>query len=209
MQTPKIYIPFFFTLISGISAQHLRTSSATKVSNKCFIKSSDQDLYMHVWGGNTDGNNVMMHGDEDYAKRTRCNGPCPNSMFIFEKDLSQPDDVWYIRASDQNLYMHVYGGNQDGNNVVMHGDESYAKTTRCNGPCPNSMFVLEREPSRPNAWYIRASDQDLYMHVWGGNQDGNNVVMHGDENYAKRTRCNGPCPNSLFVLECDILEIDN
>jgi len=91
-------------------------------------------------------------------------------------------------------------GPDNRSNVTMYGNEDYAKNS-CNGSWPNSLFVLEKEPSQPDAWYIKASDRDLYMSVSGGNSDGNYVVMDENEKYAKKTQCNGPYPNFVFVLE--------
>jgi len=173
----------------------------TEASLKCFIKETDQDLYM--MGGSDNGSSVVMYGNEDYAKNS-CNGSCPNSLFVLEKEPSQPD-AWYIKASDRDLYMSVSGGNNHGNYVVMYGNEEYAKKTQCNGPCPNFVFVLEKVSWRFNSWYIKASDNEN-LNLLGGRpsftNDDNAVIMFEGQG----AECKGFCPRGLFNLECTILD---
>mmetsp|Transcript_9721 Transcript_9721/g.11959 ORF Transcript_9721/g.11959 Transcript_9721/m.11959 type:complete len:394 (+) Transcript_9721:166-1347(+) len=178
----------------------------SEASLTCFIKEATQDLYMHV---SDNGNSVVMYGDEDYAKNS-CNGPCPNSLFVLEKEPSQPN-TWYIKASDQDLYMSVSDGNDDGTYVVMDGNEEYAKKSQCNGPCPNFVFVLEKVPWRFNAWHIKVSDQVHlnilagYPNIKDGANEGQNIIR--DEVVVTHsTHCEGPCPRALFSLECTILD---
>lgn len=190
------------TGLRGLNVEDTKDSTPRKLDSTSayFIKASDSDLYLHILGGNADMNPAVLHGDESYTKTDRCNGPCPNALFILEPEDSVPG-AYYIKSYDQDLYLHILGGNQALNKAVLHGDEAYAKWVRCNGPCPNSLFIFEWEPTMPNTYYIKASDADLYLHILGGNRDFNEAVLHGDEAYTKHDRCDGPCPNSLFVLE--------
>jgi len=155
----------------------------------CFIDEADKAIH---FGTNPNGIN---YGDYQLVCPSGSEISYEKSNFLIEH--SEASLKCFIKESGQDLYMH---GSDNGSNVIMYGNEDYAKNS-CNGSCPNSLFVLEKEPSQPNAWYIKASDRDLYMSVSGGNSDGNHIVMDGNEEYAKKTQCNGPCPNFVFVLE--------
>merc|ERR1712232_1544834 len=68
-----------------------------------------------------------------------------------------------LKVSDENLYMHAWGGSADGNAIKLHGGMNYAMTYA------NSKFTLEDVGN--GLYIIKVSDANLYMHVWGGSRD--------------------------------------
>ena len=139
-----------------------------------YIKVSDQGLYLHANGGSKPGAEQTLH-------------PCPkgnnhpNCQWVFEPSPTRAG-AYYVKVSDQGLYLHAHGGASSGAQETLH-------------PCPkgndhaNCQWFVEASPSRPGAIYLRAADSALYLHANGGSNPGAKETLH-------------PCPKGSDHPNC-------
>jgi hypothetical protein len=77
----------------------------------------------------------------------------------------------YIRASDANLYMRASTFFQD------NKPTSLGTCSRGDDP-ENCRWILEPSKQRPGSYYIRSSDEGLYLHTHGGSVQGYQNRLH-------------------------------
>jgi hypothetical protein len=79
--------------------------------------------------------------------------------------------MYYIKASDQDTYLHVAGNTDVGNELNMHECTASKDYSNC-------QWMFMPSPTRPGMYYIKASDQDTYVHSSGGTDSGSMLNMH-------------------------------
>lgn len=128
-----------------------------------YMKAFDRNTYVHVRGGTRVGNSLTMHSCPKHRDLGNCQWQLEPS--------STRSGLYYIKASDQNTYIHASGGTSFGRPLTMHAcpkDRDH----------PNCQWKLEPSTLRPGVYFIKASDRNTYIHVSGGTGVGNRLTMH-------------------------------
>ncbi len=148
--------------------------SKLKPGTKIYLKVSDQPLYVHAHGGSTAGAPQNLH-------------PCPkgnnhgNCQWVLEPSPTRPG-AWYLRVSDQPLYLHALGGTLPEAPETLH-------------PCPkgsdfpNCQWYFEDSTTRPGASYLRSAGGQLYLHAQGGSRPSAPNTLHGCAKNANYPNC--------------------
>jgi len=127
------------------------------IGQDIYIRSSDANLYIRASTFFQDNNPTSLgtcrRGDD-----------LENCRWILEPSKQRPGS-YYIRLSDTGWYLHTNGGSREGGYTTLH-------------PCPpvnnhgNCQWILEPSKQRPGSYYIRSSDEGLYLHTHGGSAGG-------------------------------------
>jgi len=163
MSTARIRPLFWATVICLVYGLAPAGAEAVPLGKAVYIKVSDQNLYLHASGGSNPGAEQTLHSCPKGNNH-------PNCQWVFEPSPTRKD-AYYIKISDQNLYLHASGGSNSGAQQTLH-------------PCPknndhaNCQWFVEASPSRPGAIYLRSAGASLYLHASGGSNPGAKQTLH-------------------------------
>lgn len=134
---------------------------------KAYIKSAGGSLYIHS-------------EKTCIATLNSCNtdGSRPNCQWKLEPSVHP--NTWYIKASDQPLYLYAKEGVSVGHEMGLHR----CWMTRDHSNC---QWVVEPSKTRKGHFYIKSFGGDLYLHSQGGIRSGNSITLHDcpkDKDYA-------------------------
>lgn len=139
-----------------------------------YLRVSDASLYLHAYGGSTPGAQETLHACPREANH-------PNCQWVFEPSPTRPG-AWYIRVSDQGLYLHASGGSDPGAKETLHACPKDADH-------PNCQWIAEPSPTRPGAVYLRSAGGGVYLHASGGSTPGAEETLHACPKDADHPNC--------------------
>jgi len=139
-----------------------------------YIGAADRCTAVHANGGTAFGNDLTMHACPRSSNY-------PNCLWILEASPTRPG-MYYIKASDQSMYIHAAHGTHATHKLTMHGCPKAADYANC-------QWALEASSTRPGMYYIKASDQSTYIHADGGTVAGHELTMHACPKGADYANC--------------------
>ena len=119
--------------------------------------------------GSRDGHKTIAYGSRQHAVTTR------QSQFVFIP--TGRANTFIIKVVDENLFLHAWGGSQQGASIKLHGDEAYARSH------DNSQFEVI---PHGGTFALRARRSNLCIHAFGGSKAGAEFKLHGNVEYARK-----------------------
>jgi len=143
----------FRSALKEAAAEGVDEESLQVAPGAYYFKVGGASLYMHMSGGSWDG-----------AKQTLYTCPkannFPNCKWLIQESPTWPG-YFYIKASDDDLYMQASGGSEDGGLTKLNQCDKAKDLWYC-------QWKFEPSPTREGHVYIKVSDKNLYLKAQGG-----------------------------------------